>query len=221
MKPIAQKTLNMIQYFKDHPEVSVAKVAKKFKTNISYTYKIRARARAESWQPPELLDTPETLDDAFGISLKDVPDHPAEVETEKAISKAKRLYVPLAAVQVAKKLGLSPEEYVKKMREADPTAFEETHDLTPNDVDDILDTRATQYGTFADGAALMQAIKRTMAAHAQKHGKTFADDQWEALEMIVHKMARIINGNPDNVDSWRDIAGYAVLIADRLEGKAR
>ena len=92
---------------------------------------------------------------------------------------------------------------------------------TLHDVNQVLDTRAGQYGTFANGAALMQAIKRTMSEHAQKHGKTFADDQWEALEMIVHKMARIVNGNPDNVDSWLDIAGYAMLVADRLEGKAR
>jgi len=94
-------------------------------------------------------------------------------------------------------------------------------DLEPSSVDKVLDTRATQYGTFADGAALMQSLKRTLSAHAQKHGKTFADDQWEALEMIVHKMARIVNGNPDNVDSWTDIAGYAKLVADRLEGNAR
>lgn len=91
----------------------------------------------------------------------------------------------------------------------------------PDAVDAVLDTRAVQYGTFADGAALMQAIKRTMSAHAQRHGKTFADDQWEAIEMIVHKMARIINGNPDNLDSWVDIAGYAMLVADRLQGNAR
>jgi hypothetical protein len=89
------------------------------------------------------------------------------------------------------------------------------------DVNSILDARAVNYGTFKDGAALMQAIKRTMAAHAAKHDKTFADDQWEALEMIVHKIGRIVNGNPDVVDHWVDIAGYATLIADRLEGRAR
>lgn len=89
------------------------------------------------------------------------------------------------------------------------------------DVNATLDARAANYGTFKDGAALMQAIKRTMAAHAATHGKTFADDQWEALEMIVHKMGRIVNGNPDVVDHWVDIAGYATLIADRLEGRAR
>jgi hypothetical protein len=89
------------------------------------------------------------------------------------------------------------------------------------DIDGTLDERAQDYGKFKDGAALMQGIKRLLADHARAHDKTFADDQWEALEMIVHKMARIVNGNPDKVDSWTDIAGYAKLVADRLQGNAR
>lgn len=88
-------------------------------------------------------------------------------------------------------------------------------------VDKTLNARAEMYGKFKDGAALMQAIKRVLADHAARHNKTFADDQWEALEMIVHKMGRIVNGDPDVTDHWVDIAGYATLIADRLEGKAR
>ena len=90
-----------------------------------------------------------------------------------------------------------------------------------DNVDKTLDTRAQSYGKFKDGAALMQSIKRSMAEHAAKYGKTFADDQWEALEMIVHKIGRIVNGNPDVVDHWVDIAGYATLVADRLEGRER
>ena len=88
-------------------------------------------------------------------------------------------------------------------------------------IDETLDARAQDYGKFKDGAALMQGIKRLLADHALRHNKTFADDQWEALEMIVHKMARIVNGNPDKVDHWVDIAGYATLVADRLQGNAR
>jgi hypothetical protein len=91
---------------------------------------------------------------------------------------------------------------------------------TPN-VDKTLNARAEMYGKFKDGAALMQSIKRELSAHAAKHGKTFADDQWEALEMIVHKIGRIVNGDPDVTDHWVDIAGYATLIAERLEGNAR
>jgi hypothetical protein len=88
-------------------------------------------------------------------------------------------------------------------------------------VDKTLNARAEMYGKFKDGAALMQSIKRTLADHAAKHGKTFADDQWEALEMIVHKIGRIVNGDPDVTDHWVDIAGYATLIAERLEGNSR
>lgn len=90
-----------------------------------------------------------------------------------------------------------------------------------DNVDKTLDARALNYGTFKDGAALMQSLKRSMAEHAARHNKAFADDQWEALEMIVHKIGRIVNGNPDVTDHWVDIAGYATLIADRLEGRAR
>ena len=89
------------------------------------------------------------------------------------------------------------------------------------DVDKTLDARAANYGLFKNGAALMQSLKRCLAEHAARHNKAFADDQWEALEMIVHKMGRIVNGNPDVVDHWVDIAGYATLVADRLQGRER
>ena len=43
-----------------------------------------------------------------------------------------------------------------------------------------------------------------------------APDQRESLEMVAHKIGRILNGDPDYHDSWRDIVGYAKLVADRL-----
>jgi hypothetical protein len=39
--------------------------------------------------------------------------------------------------------------------------------------------------------------------------------------MICHKIARILNGDPNYADSWVDIAGYAQLVADRLLGIER
>ena len=85
-------------------------------------------------------------------------------------------------------------------------------------VNRVLNARGQDYGKFRDSAALTQGIKRLLADHAARHNKLFADDQWEALEMIVTKIARIVNGSPDKVDHWVDIAGYATLVADRLEG---
>ena len=34
--------------------------------------------------------------------------------------------------------------------------------------------------------------------------------------MIAHKIGRILAGNPDFKDHWDDIAGYAVLISQRV-----
>lgn len=56
---------------------------------------------------------------------------------------------------------------------------------------------------------------------AHKLRQEFEDDQVEALEMIAHKIGRIINGDPNYADSWHDIAGYAKLVADRLDGIER
>lgn len=91
--------------------------------------------------------------------------------------------------------------------------------MNTTDIDKTLAERGTRYGTFAGHAEVSQAIKRVMANELAKRNKLIADDQWEALEMIAHKIARIINGDADYSDSWIDIAGYSKLVADRLDGK--
>jgi hypothetical protein len=84
-----------------------------------------------------------------------------------------------------------------------------------------LDQRGQRYGAFVGHAEVTQALKRCMAEQLAKRGKVLADDQWEALEMIAHKIGRIINGDENYDDSWIDIAGYAKLVADRLQGTVR
>ena len=39
--------------------------------------------------------------------------------------------------------------------------------------------------------------------------------QRESLDMIAHKIGRILAGDPDFRDHWDDIAGYAKLVADK------
>ncbi len=84
-----------------------------------------------------------------------------------------------------------------------------------------LTDRGNKYGPFIGHAEVTQRLKRVMAEELAKRGKALADDQWEALEMIAHKIGRIINGDPDYDDSWVDIAGYAKLVSDRLQGTVR
>lgn len=94
-----------------------------------------------------------------------------------------------------------------------------TNQTNSTDVDAILAERGSRYGKFKDHAKVTQELKSIALTHAAEHGVTLVYDQQEALEMICHKIGRIVNGDPNHADSWTDIAGYAKLVADRLEGK--
>jgi hypothetical protein len=150
-KPFATRTLKVMDYFRKHPNASVAAIAVKYDMATSQVYKLRKLAQL----PPE----------------------------------------------------------------ADPVPEVEVPSTTK--VDAVLDSRAKDYGKFIEGAEIMQMIKRLVHNYIEIRDTQLAFDQREALDMIIHKMGRIINGNPDKVDHWVDIAGYATLVAERLEGNAR
>jgi hypothetical protein len=81
-------------------------------------------------------------------------------------------------------------------------------------IDQILDERGSRYGNFLDHARITQGIKGAIFLHADMDKLEY--DHKEALEMIAHKIGRIVNGDPNYADSWDDIAGYALLVADRV-----
>jgi len=83
------------------------------------------------------------------------------------------------------------------------------------DIDTTLAERGSRYGKFTGHARITQRLKGFMQ-ETDKWQK-LEPDQCEALEMIAHKIGRILNGDPNYADSWVDIAGYAKLVADRLE----
>lgn len=87
------------------------------------------------------------------------------------------------------------------------------------DVDATLNERGARYGKFKDHATISQSIKDVM--QFTDGWERLTCDQAEALEMVAHKIARILNGDPNYSDSWVDIAGYAKLVADRLDGVER
>lgn len=84
-------------------------------------------------------------------------------------------------------------------------------------LEDTLKDRGGKYGPFIGHAKVTQDLKRVIAHALDDRKKALAYDQQEALDMIVHKIGRIINGDASYADSWIDIAGYAKLVADRLE----
>lgn len=83
-------------------------------------------------------------------------------------------------------------------------------------IDNTLQERGERYGSFSGHAELSQAIKRIMRRSLR--WADMSDDKQEALDIIAHKIARILNGDPNYADSWHDIIGYARLVEQTLEG---
>ena len=85
------------------------------------------------------------------------------------------------------------------------------------DLEQTLTDRGAVYGRFVDQAGISQGLKRVM--RATPGWQELPDDMREALEMVQHKVACILNGNPDHVDSWHDVGGYVALVERRLSGR--
>jgi hypothetical protein len=97
-----------------------------------------------------------------------------------------------------------------------PTVSSSITTTPESDVAATLAERGKRYGDFVGHARVTQRLKAVLADELAQRGKFLAPDQQEALEMIFHKIGRVVNGDPDYDDSWHDIAGYAKLVDDRL-----
>lgn len=102
------------------------------------------------------------------------------------------------------------------------------HHLTPaqkpatvstQSVESTLKERGSRYGTFSGHSDVTQALKHVITLNLRRRNKDLPAYQQEALDMICHKIGRIVNGDNNYADSWHDIAGYAQLVDDILNGK--
>jgi DNA modification methylase len=98
-------------------------------------------------------------------------------------------------------------------------------EMEPNSIDAIMTDpiqatikeRTNHCGPFTSHAEITQQLKGVISIYVRRKPVKFLEfDQQEALDMICHKIGRILNGDPNYADSWHDIAGYAQLVADRL-----
>ena len=81
----------------------------------------------------------------------------------------------------------------------------------------IIGEREHTHGNFGAVSFTSQQLKSVL--EEAPNWERLSSEARESLHLIQTKEARILNGNPDNVDHWRDIEGYAKLVADGLEGK--
>jgi hypothetical protein len=83
-----------------------------------------------------------------------------------------------------------------------------------SNIDTTLAERGSRYGEFTDHADITQTIKAAMSFG--QNWDSLDNDMREALEMVAHKIGRILNGDPNYIDSWTDIIGYTRLVEKRL-----
>ena len=86
-------------------------------------------------------------------------------------------------------------------------------------VDTTVEQRGKNYGRFDNGAEIMQQLKNVM--RSTQNWSKLTSSQCEALEMIQHKIGRILNGDPNYTDNWHDIQGYAYLVEEELKGNVK
>nr|WP_314468899.1 hypothetical protein [uncultured Campylobacter sp.] len=84
-------------------------------------------------------------------------------------------------------------------------------------INEILAEREKTHGDFKDHAKLSQNLKEV--ARSSKNWANLQDFQKEAIEMSLHKLARILSGNAKYIDSWRDMAAYIELARGELSAQ--
>lgn len=83
-------------------------------------------------------------------------------------------------------------------------------------IDATLTERQSQYGSFEDVAFVTENIMATLAKVRPNGLHDLPHTHRMALYMIASKMARIVNGDFNHLDSWHDIGGYSKLIEDLI-----
>jgi hypothetical protein len=88
-----------------------------------------------------------------------------------------------------------------------------------NETEALRTQRASTHGDFAIGATL--AVNIMELIHAAPNWQKLNPVQKESLHMIVHKVQRLMTGDPNEDDHWNDIAGYAHLPIAKKEAMAK
>lgn len=78
-----------------------------------------------------------------------------------------------------------------------------------DEVDDTLQAREASHGPYRQQAQMSQLLKAIM--HGHPNWKELPAEHREALDMIMMKISRLLNGNSSEPDTWIDISGYAML----------
>jgi hypothetical protein len=238
---LPSKTKRARAFMQSNPAASPNEVAIRFSLSKQAVYGLRNKMKKEGFvfpkrgeqlpslapAAPALTEQQQMIADKLGLDPLEYAQavEGLEMMREQLGDKApKRFLLSREQVQIANKLGIPVDKFAEELekQQKDSQKHEQLGiEMYEDAVDATLDARAVDYGKFIEGAEVMQMLKRVVQNALSNRDKVLAHDQAESMDMIIHKIGRIVNGNPDVVDHWLDIAGYAKLVADRLEGRVR
>lgn len=97
--------------------------------------------------------------------------------------------------------------------------YAEIEKVRQSKIDETLAERQAQYGCFEDVAFATESIMGILSKVRGNELQDLPHTHRMALYMIASKMARIVNGDFNHLDSWHDIGGYAKLIEKLIDGE--
>jgi glucosamine 6-phosphate synthetase-like amidotransferase/phosphosugar isomerase protein len=116
--------------------------------------------------------------------------------------------------------------YIDKMLSENPFTPGQFVNINPEEIkimpdkkydNEILNERDATHGPYEKTARYSQGLKKVINVAIEEEPCYLTAIQKETLDMLCCKIARILSGNNNEVDHWKDIAGYADLAAAELE----
>lgn len=88
-----------------------------------------------------------------------------------------------------------------------------------DDLQATLQERGKTHGDFRENSKIAEGCIAIF--EASTNWSRLTDSMRQTLRMDVHKIGRILSGNPFEPDHWRDKAGYNTLIVNQLNETAK
>lgn len=112
-------------------------------------------------------------------------------------------------------------EKVKTLEHYQKMAEEATADFKAKDTPEAtVKSRKELYGSFEGRAVVCDAVMQTLRSHPNWSRKLEPIHR-HGLTMLVEKIGRIIEGNPNYLDNWHDAGGYSHLVETELKESGR
>jgi hypothetical protein len=112
-------------------------------------------------------------------------------------------------------------EHAPQVREVKDNAPVPAPKTQASIVDATLAERGGRYGLFTENSRVYAQLMQVIYTSPNMAKGKLSPATLHALGNISTKLARLLTGDPDYYDNWRDIAGYATLMDAICRGEER